>query len=134
LRVYLATSGEYSDYHVNYVFARKEDASAYIAHLQDGHVEEYDVREGPIQRRTWYRLIWRTDTGDRGASPPVGLANPSEHAEYRDFDGRVNYAEHQWVVRIDGVSVLHVSGWDLERVRKVYSEQRAKHEAQKAGL
>ena len=135
-KVYLAVSGEYSDYRVQHVFARREDAEAY--ELGDD-VEERELQEGPVEVRTWHMLLWDARIGDREGT------NPFESAQRKDFDGRAQHAEHQWHGDRDaryperaGASAagprLYIGGWDLDRVRKVYSEQRAQHEARAAGI
>lgn len=57
------------------------------------------------------------------------MANPYWSWEHRDFDGREGHVEHSWhPLHQDR---LRVSGWDKDRVAKVYSEQRAMHTAMK---
>jgi hypothetical protein len=113
--VYLATSGQYSDYRVQHVFTRREDAESYA--LAD-HVEERELHDGPVEVRDWHELVWK----------PGKAGDPWEQAEPRDFDGREGHAQHHWRTldwRTPPEVVLTVTGWDLERVRKTYSEQRA---------
>lgn len=124
MKVWLATSGEYSDYRIEHVFARQEDAEAYEG---ADRVEEYEVREGPVEMRPRHTLMWRAHRPD-GEGDSLQLANPFESTWPQDFDGRPEYAAHHW----DGPPqrtgpVLTVEGWDLQRVRKVYSEQRAQY-------
>jgi len=119
MKVYLATSGEYSDYRVQHVFARREDAEAYA--LGDD-VEERELHDGPVEVREWHRLMWHPDAPDSDADG-LALGNPYMISEQRDFDGRPGHIQHGW----DRASqfYLRVEGWDLAGVRKVYSEQRA---------
>ncbi len=53
MKVYLATSGEYSDYRVCHAFAREEDAASYA--LGDA-VLELEVRDGPVEVRPEHTL------------------------------------------------------------------------------
>ena len=140
-KIYLATSGEYSDYRVQHVFSRREDAEAY--ELGDG-VEERELQEGPVEVRVWHMLFWDARIGDRKGDS-LRQANPYEYSQRRDFDGRPGHTEHRWHGDHDaryperaGTSAngprLQVSGWDLDRVRKVYSEQRAQYEARAADI
>jgi hypothetical protein len=130
MRVFLATRGEYSDYHVEHVFLERKDADAYPC---ADRVEEFEVREGPVETRTWHSLTWYSQSPDEPETthePPYKFANPHEHSGPRDWDGRDGYVTHSWE-RHDGNDhfALHIHGWDLQRVRKVYSEQRAQHVA-----
>lgn len=122
-KVHLATSGEYSDYTVQHAFARREDAESYA--LADD-VMELEVHDGPVEVRAWHALCWDTALPDR---PPAGTsaANPDLWSEPRDFDGRPEHVEHLWGDDRMGRDRLIVEGWDLERVREVYSEQRAQY-------
>ena len=120
--VWLATSGEYSDYRVQHVFAREEDARAY--ELADD-VQERVLQDGPVEVRTWHELDWRTWIPGRDGDSSRN-ANPYWSSGRKDFDGRESHTEHHWLETIYGPR-LQVGGWDLERVRKVYSEQRAQH-------
>lgn len=119
MKVYLATSGEYSDYRVRRVFTRREDAEAY--ELADG-VEEVEVDEGPVEVRTKHYLTWSSWIPDREADG-WAAANPSVTTDREDYDGRPSLG-HRWREESLGWT-LSVHGWDLGAVRKVYSEQRA---------
>ena len=129
MKVYLATAGSYSDYRVRAVFTREEDARAYA--LADD-VEEYELHDGPVEVRTWHQLSWSTGIPDR-KSDGFALANPNTYENRRDFDGHEKHAEHEWREHPAG-PILVVGGWDLARVRKVYSEQRAKYLAEQEGV
>lgn len=128
VKVYLATSGEYSDYRIQHVFARREDAEAYP--LGDD-VEERQVHDGPVEVRLWHVITWRADRPDEPASD-VRLGNPYVMNYRRDFDGRPGHTEHDWAGPPERTGpVLNVGGWHGDRVRKVYSEQRAQYIAGK---
>lgn len=119
-KVYVATSGEYSDYGICHAFARQEDAQSY--ELGDAF-EEFDVHDGPIEVRTQWFLYWYPQ-GQAGQEPAV-------HSRRWDFDGHPNRATHEWGKNGLHVPFLTVSGWDRERVLKVYSEQRAQYIARR---
>lgn len=119
MKVYLATSGEYSDYRVQHVFTRREDAESYA--LGDD-VMECEVHDGPVEVRTWHMLWWNPGIPDREGDG-LRLGNPWQYTEQRDFDGRPGHVQH---CRNDS-AVLLVEGWDLQRILKTYSEQRAQH-------
>lgn len=125
MKVYLATSGEYSDYRVLHAFARREDAEAYP--LADD-VEEYELHEGPVEVRTRHTVHWYPE----GQGWGVPGQNPNFFGASYDFDGRPNHVEHTWHTTPGTGNVwLVVEGWELERVQKVYSEQRAQYIARK---
>lgn len=121
MKVYVATSGEYSDFRIKHVFAKREDAEAYRG---ADDVIEYDLMEEPVEQRYWYTVLWTATTPDREGDG-LYLSNPFERGEPRDYVGG-EPASHHWTVR-QHETVLIVQGWDLERVHKVYSEQRAQY-------
>ena len=128
MRIYLAVRGEYSDFRVCHAFAREEDALAYA--LGDD-VMEMKLREGPVEVRKWHTLWWRPDLGDREQSG-FANSNPYESQDERDFDGDERHCVHELETPEKYSSlplgdVLKVEGWSIERVRKVYSEQRAQY-------
>jgi hypothetical protein len=118
VKVYLATSGEYSDYRVQHVFTRREDAESYA--LGDD-VMECEVHDGPVEVRDWHEIRWYPAMADQEGDS-YRIANPREYQDLRDFDGRPDHVQHRW--NLNGTMLL-VEGWDLQRVRKTYSEQRA---------
>jgi len=127
VKVYLATSGEYSDYRVVHVFTREEDARSY--ELADD-VEEYELREGPVLTGVWHVLQWQPRLPDRPGDS-LRLANPYEYTERHDLDGQPSRVQHRI---LEPSGLLVVEGWDLNGVRKVYSEQRVQILARREGI
>lgn len=122
-KIYLATAGEYSDYRVLKAFVREQEARNYP--LGDD-VLELELHDGPVEVRMWHEVWWwphEPDSPDSGFDP----GNPHESHQHKDYDGRPKWVEHRWAHNHTGQSVLVVEGWDLQGVRKVYSEQRAQH-------
>ncbi len=119
-KVYIITSGEYSDYRINAVFLDKENAELYIERANGGEdrwqecgIEEWDVDEEVPFFGTVY----------------------SEHAEiFPDQDAHF-WASGSWYEPIDksGIEVrisegrnrifISVKGLDEQRVKKVLSER-----------
>lgn len=122
-KVHLATAGEYSDYRVLKAFTSSDDAWAYPL---GEDVLELDLHDGPVETRMWSELWWWPHESD-SERDGFAMGNPSEQHAQKDFDGRPKWVEHRWSHNNTGQSVLVVEGWDVEGVRKVYSEQRAQH-------
>ncbi|WP_141576153.1 hypothetical protein [Actinomadura sp. WMMA1423] len=114
MKVWIATSGSYSDYRIEAVFTRPEDARDFEL---GEDFEEYEVHDGPLEVRDWWTLWWHPQ-GQHGPDPVVT-------SDRRTFDGHPNYARHEWGKTGRHVPFLRVEGWDRERVMKVFSEQRA---------
>lgn len=132
MKVYIATSGSYSDYRIEHVFRREEDASTYADALSEGGWDGYEVLEGPVERRTWYQLTWWPHLAGF-------VANPHTFHHTEDFIP-TRQLTHTWSKNFsykDGVNlppVLKVEGWSEQDVLKVYSEQRAMYLAAQEGI
>ena len=62
MKVYVVTSGSYSDYRIEEIFAKKEDAEALAAVLSDGNeVDEWEVNKRRVVP-LW--SIWMKGNGD----------------------------------------------------------------------
>lgn len=133
MKVYVATSGSYSDYGIDHVFARKEDAEAYASSSDEGSVREFHVSTAPVERRAYYRLGWRAYDDD-------GPDNPWEFVfEGEDYPAdATDRPASRWVRGNAGphrpMHTLMVEGWDREAVRKAYQDKRAEYEAREQGI
>jgi hypothetical protein len=126
--VYAIVSGEYSDYHVERIFARRDDAEAYIAAMgpQSSYaaldIEEFDYHPpGCVptiytryNARVWPdRCLEIEQTSERTTTEPV-------HTPIEQF-------RPDW-------SFIGASGPDRERVLKSVSDRLAKWKAQREGI
>lgn len=60
--VYIVTSGEYSDYHIDAVFLDRSLAEAYCDKYPDTHIEEYIAdEEAPETDKLWYDVSIHAD-------------------------------------------------------------------------
>jgi len=135
VKVWLVTSGIYSDYKVERVFARKEDAEMYVTGVpsddddeydSDGRrVDEYDLIESlgdrvevlelheevigahPGDLRETVRTYWTVPDADEIKALPACKCYDPRKSKYSS------------AIRVSA------SGTDHERVRKVFSEKRA---------
>lgn len=140
MKVYIATSGSYSDYRIDNVFLNEADAKAYTdAQIHgrswaDASYDEWDVHEGPVERRTKYSLMWWPHLPDKESSS-TALPNPYTRDYTEDWSPVVTQLKHYWDhIDVHDFDVLHVEGWDKQAVLKVYSEQRATYLARKEGI
>jgi hypothetical protein len=134
MKVYIATSGSYSDYRIDQVFLNEEDARAYAETQREGDWDEWEVSEGPVERRTRFRLTWHTDRPESAGR----FSNPWTTAYPEDYDGN-NRPECTWSKTFSYVEenrrdILRVEGWSEEEVLKVYSDQRAIYKAREQGI
>jgi hypothetical protein len=81
--VYIVTSGEYSDYHIDGVFDNKSAADALVARIRDAIVEPWNLndRGSWILRDAWQCTIYikdgRLDNIYKGKSTWQELADPT---------------------------------------------------------
>jgi len=130
MKVYVVTSGSYSDYHIEAVFARRAPAKVVAKDLV-GNVEEYDVLDALPVRTTLYTVHlvrgpnWLSDRSiqvERYQStvwPWQYMVSELGGKPYRVYD------------RDGWPSVV---GTDKGIVEKVFKELRAVRDAEAAGL
>lgn len=95
------------------VFARRQDADGYKL---ANRVEEFDVDEGPVDVQMFHELRW--DLREE--------REPSVRSYWLERASRPNVTRHILAPPLDDpTGWLHVDGWDLDDVRRVYAEQRA---------
>ncbi len=63
-KIYIVTSGEYSDYHIEAVFSTKEKANDYIQQNgTDYNIEEYDLDEEVVKETKVWRIEFEITAG-----------------------------------------------------------------------
>ena len=87
-KIYIVTSGEYSDYQINAVFSTGEKAEEYVdAYGSDYRIEEYPVDDAGVKKNESIWLVsvnWKTGEAIS--------ANPKNYSEYyADKEGTVQY-------------------------------------------
>ncbi|MFC4114137.1 DUF7296 family protein [Nonomuraea zeae] len=118
VKVYVATSGSYSDYTVEAVFRNKEDAQAYK--LADDWLE-FVLMDGPADVRPHYLATWNQRSGEWSSSHD-SLYDGNDDVSVTDGS---DYLNNPWI---------RVTGWDRERVFKVLGERKAELLAKTAGI
>ena len=64
-KIYIITSGEYSDYDINMVFSTKELAEEFIQHNGDDYrIEEYNIDEPIVRRNKLWLITFNVETGE----------------------------------------------------------------------
>ena len=114
-KIYIVTSGEYSDYQINAVFSTGEKAKEYVdAHGSDYHVEEYPVdAEVKKNESIWLVSIdWKT--GEALSANPVNY-----DSYYTDKVDNVQYKDTGFDKYLD----IFLESDSMERAKKVASER-----------
>lgn len=130
MKVYVATNGEYSDFAIVGIFGTEELARD--CPLADGY-QEWDVLTEPIKVKSFYNLTWYVTSPEHTGPTLDHMTNPSLHT-FTIREDNVLHAKcgHYWYNTERPVLTVH--GTDLDRIMKVYGEQRAKFLAQREGL
>jgi hypothetical protein len=125
--VYAISSGEYSDYSVERIFERKEDAEKYIAAMGNTgyralEVEEFEFHPAgdvPTVYTSYYASI-----------------HPEQYDEIRQSSERTTTKPEHCASGLDepGMVWIFASGPDRERVLKSVSDRLAKWKAQREGI
>lgn len=146
MKVWFASSGEYSDYRVNAVFISKELAQKYVdtvntdkkydgdSYIEPDDDEGYELIESlpePIKQIRRYATIYNDhEEGERlieeNVFPGINeVLPPADDRYYVILAFRPNRYPHE----LDRIQ-LSVEGSDIERVNKVYSEKLAQIKAE----
>ena len=108
MKVYVVTSGSYSDYRIEEIFEKKEDAEALANILNDGNeVDEWEVNKRRVAP-LW--SIWMKRNGDLDDDYCSPCANCGDRENIFCYDDSIQFG---------------VSADSLERAIKVANERRA---------
>lgn len=142
MKVYVVTSGEYSDYMINKIFLDKDKAEEYRKWLPDSNdVEEYDTSDEDVinkQYRIWVDLKWYPNKKENlTARSRKDCETDYNYNFYYDYDGTweelvvtrtvsgENFDEEFWKDKLAKyiydlkayVEYLKVEGFDEKRIR-----------------
>jgi len=110
-KVYIVTSGEYSDYQIQAVFSTEEKAQEWIGNNKDEEIEEYELDKA--DERYHYIEVGMRKDGTLALAPEVHWGQklrPSYHTELSPRRGELLF----WYVQTQ----------DMERAVKVINEKR----------
>jgi len=123
MKVYIITSGEYSDYHVDAVVATEEVAARICRKVPNGETHRYDEMEvlEDVRPITGHIMSWNTYRGGEKDWFRSLTLYPWEY--YYDYcvEGRVE-AHLPSGPPFRSPGSLHVYGTDEEWVRRTYAE------------
>jgi hypothetical protein len=129
MKVYMVTSGSYSDYRVHHLFLKEDDAKGYIATKDRGYEYDYtemDVHKGPVKRQVQWTARWY---------PTFNISRTLVDDEIvEDTEIVLRHKWDHWENGEGEQNILIVYGPTKEAVLKVYSEQRAIYLARKEGI
>lgn len=112
-KIYIVTSGEYSDYSIEAVFSTKNKAESYIQQHGTGYrIEEYDLDE-EVEKKT---QIWSVTFNLKDKSFESALPTTYKIDKYKDtcivWESRV-YSYIEFIVESD----------NMDKARKIASER-----------
>ena len=119
MKVYIATDGEYSDYHIEAVFTDEEQAKLYCA-THSCYLEEYEADEVKIETEKKPLLLWNARFDYSGA-----LCNISD--SYFTFFEIEDFGEYRARVTLDAKI-------DREKAKKIIADKHAKRKAQQQNI
>jgi hypothetical protein len=95
-KIYIVTSGEYSEYEINAVFSTKEKANAYIQqHGTYYDIEEYDLDEEVEKKTQLWSIVFCIEDGKFDEANPISYNKNKEvdtcYVEERFGDGKMYY-------------------------------------------
>lgn len=90
-KIYIVTSGEYSDYHIDAVFSTQELAEDYIQQNgTDYIIEEYNLNEEVEKKTQLWNIVFCVEDGE------LHEANPTIHNKDNVVDTCSIFESHYW--------------------------------------
>ena len=95
-KIYIVTSGEYSDYHIEAVFTTKEKAVEYVEqHGTYYDIEEYDIDKEVEKKTQLWSIVFCIEDGKFDEANPISYNKNKEvdtcYVEERFGDGKMYY-------------------------------------------
>lgn len=95
-KIYIVTSGEYSEYEINAVFSTKEKANAYIQqHGTYYDIEEYELDKEVEKKTQLWSIVFCIENGKFDEANPISYNKNKEvdtcYVEERLGDGKMYY-------------------------------------------
>lgn len=130
---YLATSGSYSDYHVQRVFLDEVLAEKYRDDGLCDEIEEFEITDTEVRSVVMLRAQWQSAHTRPSGPVAEGEWSRVERVEYSGQPACKHSVHHREDSLVSSAHVMVVvEGHDHERVRKVLSEQVAQVKAELA--
>lgn len=118
MTIYVATSGSYSDYHIDAVFTDKRQAEVYCAE-HDCWLEEYESDEVRIETKKTPKKIWHATFNRSGL---LGL-----------WDDHMTFLEIE-EIRVGQVRISLEASIDKEKAKKIICDKYAQWQSEKEKL
>jgi len=129
MKVYVVTSGSYSDYRIEEIFENEEDANALANVLSDGNgVDEWEVNKQKVVP-LW--SIWMKRNGDLDedyVSPSAGMGNKEQTYCYDDdsihFEILADTLERAIKVANERRAIIIAQGFwgDDDKIKELFSK------------
>ena len=132
MKIYIVTSGEYSDYHINAVFSTKEEAEKYCAlnnkagdNWTDCEIEEWDTQDYKIEGEVPVYYLYRFAIKEKS----LAAIDKCKYMQCLCVSERSNsFIEFLNKWGQDGVRFsIYLNKPDMEKARKIAKELLAKH-------
>ena len=118
MTIYIATDGEYSDYHIKAVFTDEKQAKLYCA-THNCYLEEYEADEVKISTENSPLILWRARFNYSGL--------------YSISDGYFTFQNEEYFRETFAEVTLDAS-IDREKAKKIIAEKHAKWKAQQQNI
>lgn len=108
-KIYIVTSGSYSDYGIDAVFSTKELAEIFVSRFgEDMNIEEWDLDKGESELREGHSMYFLRISKDKDV-----LDARKETGSYGFKYGTMFYKD------IDGNHIVHLFAKDEEHAKKI---------------
>lgn len=124
-KIYIVTSGDYSDYTINAVFSTKEKAEEYVQqHGTDYRVEDYDIDEEINKEAKIWEVKMRFDNFEVSECLAMLYGDGWEYYAKDTFEYYLNWKNEEYIR-------LYIEADCMDRAIKIASERIAQIKANK---
>lgn len=117
-KIFIVTSGEYSDYHIDAVFSTKEKAEEYIQQNGNGcDFEEYELDQ-EVEKKTQLWLITFNKEGEEMGAVP-------QNPQYHNNENKVDTCCISPSWRVENYISFYVNSDSMDRAIKIARERYA---------
>lgn len=139
---FVVTAGEYSDYHIEAVFANRSDAEVFCAMGHGENIEEYEVQTDtavhPVPRIMYRFHVTRPNWPDGGISEPLYILESCVDEDKAIIESwKEHYLDRKWnVIDCDSHIDRYVYLYDNvpAKALKIVRDRIAKAKAERKGI
>ena len=122
MKVYVVTSGSYSDYTIQKIFTDKAKAEEYKEWLDDSNdIEEYETEDGLVVNKYYRVLINYTKYNNQETAPSIRVTKQTFKDNYIWYSEGIDW-QHNAYSELSLVRCIQAQNWNEEFYRNKFTK------------